>query len=64
MDANELADILHEPNGFQVPHETENEAANIAEEAEDADDEDFEPEEDKEDILLEADDDDGEEEDN
>jgi hypothetical protein len=75
MDENELADILQEPNNFQVPHETvepEQEQHEIvqdeanAEEAQDeADYEDPEYEhENEEDIPLEADDEDGEEEDN
>jgi hypothetical protein len=78
MDENNLADILQQPNEFQVPHETEQpedeheiifEEACNAEElqeeeglSEDDDDEEYKPGN-EEDILLEADDDDGEEED-
>jgi hypothetical protein len=75
IDENDLADILQQPNEFQVPHETDNEheivfeEANNAEElqeeeglSEDDDDEEYEPRND-EDISLEADDDNGEEED-
>jgi hypothetical protein len=86
MDANELADILQEPNGFQIPHEPgaqanvpeddqEDEQEIIFEEAnntaeaiqeeeifEDYNDEEYEPDN-EEDILLEADDKDGKNED-
>ena len=69
MDENELADIIQEPNEFQIPHETEPEQEIVFEEADDADealfedydDEDFEHEN-EEDVPLEADDEDGEEE--
>jgi hypothetical protein len=74
MDEKDFADILQQPNEFQVPHEAKNEheivfeEANNAEElqeeeglSEDDDDEEYEPGND-EDISLEADDDDGEEE--
>jgi hypothetical protein len=71
MDANELADILQEPNEFQVPHETENEEAVFEESANEAEDlnedvdEDCDPDNnDEADTLLEADDEDGEQEDN
>jgi hypothetical protein len=78
MDENDLADIIQQPNEFQVPHETENEHNFVFEEASNAeelqeeeeeeelskddDDEEYEPGN-EEDISLEADDDDGEEED-
>jgi hypothetical protein len=71
MDANELADILQEPNEFQVPHKTENkevvfeEPANEAEDLNEDVDEDYDPDDNNEaDMLLEADDEDGEQEDN
>jgi hypothetical protein len=75
MDENNLAEILQEPNEFQVPHETEepeNEHEIVFEEAsnagelqeeeeffEDDEDETYEPAN-EEDISLEADDEDGE----
>jgi hypothetical protein len=79
MDENDLANILKQPNEFQVPHKTEDpeneheivfkEASN-AEELQEEEEELFEDDEDEayepgneEDIWLEADDDDGEEED-
>ena len=80
MDKNEFANILQQANEFQIPHETEepkNEPKNehefvFEDAASDADevqelfedyDEEYKPEG-EEDILLEADDKDGEEEDN
>ena len=69
MDENELADIPQEPNGFQVPHEIEDEHEMFLEEAEKNYDEglfkeleeDHEPE-DEEEISLESYDKDCEEE--
>jgi hypothetical protein len=70
MDANELADILQEPNDFQAPHETKKEEevykkpANEAKDLNEDADEDCEPDDDnEEDILLQADDEDDEQED-
>ena len=71
MDKNELANILQEPNKFQVPHETEEEQEIVFKLPEDNAEEDllkysegeYDPEY-EEDISLEADDKYGKEEDN